>query len=82
MEVGSVSKNDTAALRRFKKEVYLLQKEGVYDKVFIVHNADTNLAYYDGSIRSSILKAYPHPINVPVQPVVRLFPEEIVKTDQ
>src|ERR1700712_812650 len=50
MEVNTVAKNDIAALRRFKKKIYSLQKEGLYNKVFIVHNGDTNQAYYDGSI--------------------------------
>ncbi|MCW3091367.1 MAG: hypothetical protein JWP81_2436 [Ferruginibacter sp.] len=80
MEVNTVAKNDIAAFRRLKRQIYRLQKKGVYDQVFIVHNADTNLAYYDGSIRSSILKAYQHPITVPVQPVLRLYPEEIERT--
>lgn len=80
--VDSVAKNDVAAFRRFKKEIYSQQKEGFYDEVFIVHNTDTNHAYYDGSIRSSILKAYPHPITVPVQPVLRLFSHEIEKANK
>jgi ADP-heptose:LPS heptosyltransferase len=77
LTVDTVAKNDVAAFRRFKKKVYRQQKEGVYDEVFIVHNTDTNHAYYDGSIRSSILKAYPKPITVPVQPVLNLYPQEI-----
>ncbi|MEO6719865.1 MAG: hypothetical protein ABIN67_05840 [Ferruginibacter sp.] len=82
MEVDSVAKNDAPAFRRFKKKICGLQKEGVYNKVFIVHNTDTNHAYYDGSIRSSILRAYPNPITVPVQPVLRLYPEEIEKANR
>lgn len=77
LEVTTVAKNDGAAFRRFKKEIYKQQRKGVYDEVFIVHNADTNHAYYDGSIRSSILRAYPNPITVSVQPVLSLYPEEI-----
>src|SRR6187399_186933 len=42
LEVNTVVKNDVAAFRRFKKEIYRRQKEGVYDQVFIVHNTDTN----------------------------------------
>ncbi len=82
LEVNTVVKNDVAAFRRFKKELYRRQKEGVYDKVFIVHNTDTNHAYYDGSIRSSILKAYPGQITVPVQPVLRLYAAEIENANQ
>jgi ADP-heptose:LPS heptosyltransferase len=82
LEVNSVAKNDVAAFRRFKKDIYRQQKEGIYDEVFMIHNMDTNHAYYDGSIRNSILKAYPHPITVPVQPVLRLFPEEIANANK
>jgi hypothetical protein len=82
LEVDTVEKNDVAAFRRFKKKIYRQQKEGVYKEVFIVHNADTNLAFYDGSIRSSILKAYPNPITVAVQPVLRLYPEEIERANK
>jgi len=81
LEVNSVAKNDAPAFRHFKKKVLQQKKEGFYDEVFIVHNTDTNHAYYDGCIRSSILKAYPHPITVPLQPVLQLLPQEIAKAD-
>ena len=82
LEVNSVEKNDAPAFRRFKREIYQQQKEGLYDEVFIVHNTDINHAYYDGSIRSSILKAYRKPITVSVQPVLRLYPEEVERANQ
>lgn len=79
MEVNEVAKNDVNAFREFKKEILKWKKDGKFDEVFITHNIDTNLAFYDGSIRSGILRAYPHTITVPVQPVLRLYPEEIDK---
>ena len=82
LAIDTVEKNDAQAFRRFKKKIYQQQKEGLYDEVFIVHNTDTNHAYYDGSIRSSILKAYRKPITVSVQPVLRLYPEEIERADK
>ena len=82
LAIDTVEKNDAPAFRRFKKKIYQQQKEGLYDEVFIVHNTDTNHAYYDGSIRSSILKAYLKPITVPVQPILRLYPEEIERADK
>jgi hypothetical protein len=82
LEVNTVAKNDVAAFRQYRKKIYRQQREGVYDEVFILHNTDTNHAYYDGCIRSSILKAYPKPITVPIQPVLRLYPEEIERADQ
>jgi len=82
LEVSTVKKNDTAALRRFKKDIFQQQKEGIYDKVFFIHNGDTNAAYYDGCIRSSIFRAYQMPITVPVQPVLCLYPGEIARANQ
>ncbi len=82
MEVNTVAKNDVVAFRRLKKELNKQKQKGTFDEVFIIHNTDTNHAYYDGSIRSSILKAYGRPITVPVQPVLRLFPQEISNAEQ
>lgn len=80
MEVD-IKKNDVVAFRRFRRKVIQQKREGVFDEVFIVHNIDTNNAYYDGCIRSSILRAYPNPITVPVTPVLQLTAEEVEKSD-
>ena len=82
LEVNTVAKNDAPALRSFKNKIFKQKSEGIYDEVFFIHNADSNHAFYDGSIRSSILQAYQHPITVNVQPVVRLYPIEIEKANQ
>lgn len=76
LEIDHIAKDDVAAFRKFRKEI---KKDTSFDKIFITHNIDTNLALYDGSIRSGILRAYPNPITVPVQPVLTLYPEEIEK---
>ncbi len=65
----AIEKNNVQAFRKFRKKIKLLKKNGAFDEVFITHNMDTNLAYYDGCIRSGILSAYPNHITVPVQPV-------------
>ncbi len=77
MEVNSVSKNDVSAFRKFKKEIYSRQSSGEFDEVFITHIMDTNQANYDGCIRSTIFRAYPKPVSVPVQPVLKLSDDEI-----
>jgi len=77
MEVNSVAKNDVAALRKFKKEIAQRKINGEFDDVFITLNMDTNQALYDGCIRSGIFRAYPNPITVPVQPVLKLSDTEI-----
>lgn len=76
MEINNVAKNDVGALRRLKKEVAIRKNKGEFDEIFFVHNGDTNQAYYDGCIRSSILNAYPKPITVSLTPVLRLTETE------
>ena len=72
-----VAKNDVAALRRYKKKIFAEKEAGIWDEVFVTTNMDTNLAYYDGTIRGMILRAYGKRVNVPVQPVVQLTKKEI-----
>lgn len=48
-----------------------------YNTIIVSQLACDNLQYYDGSIRSSILKTYQKEISVPVTPVVILTDEEI-----
>lgn len=80
MEVTSVKKNDTAAFRKFKKEVLQKKASGEFDEVFITHNQDVNQALYDGTIRSGILRSYPYPVTVSKQPVLILSDSEKEKT--
>lgn len=82
MEIDSVKKNDVAAFRRFKKKIKQLKENREFDKIFITHNMDTNQAFYDGSIRSGILRAYPNVITVSVQPVLNLYEQEIKKASE
>jgi ADP-heptose:LPS heptosyltransferase len=77
MEVNTVPKTDVAAFRSFKKNIYLRQSSGEFEEVFITHIMDTNQAFYDGSIRSTIFRAYPNPVTVPVQPILLLSDTEI-----
>ncbi len=70
--VDSVPKNDVKAFRKFKKQLDREKEEGKWDELFITHNMDDNLALYDGTIRGMILRAYPKPVTVPIQPVLVL----------
>ena len=78
-EVNGVKKNDVAAFRKFKRQLFKEKNSGKWDEVFITHNMDDNLAFYDGTIRGMILRSYPFPITVPVQPSLNLTGEEIQK---
>jgi hypothetical protein len=75
-EVNEVAKNDVVAFRKFKRKILKEKESGLWDEVFITHNMDDNLAYYDGTIRGMILRAYRFPITVPFQPILELTAEE------
>lgn len=79
MEVKSVVKDNVSTYRAFKKEIMARQQQGEWDKVFYSNIIDDNQAYYDGSIRSAVLRSYGSPITVPVQPSLRLYDHEIAK---
>ena len=75
--IDDVLKDDTGSFRRLKVKLAGMKQDGTYDELFITHIADTNLALYDGCIRSNVLRAYPFPITVPLTPVLRLSDAEI-----
>ena len=83
LEVKDVAKHDTPAFRRLRKKFLAEKAAGIYDEVFITHNSlGTNQAFYDGSTRSTIYRAYPHPITVPIQGVLQLTESEKIKAAQ
>ncbi|GAC1309818.1 MAG: hypothetical protein NVSMB24_25930 [Mucilaginibacter sp.] len=76
-EVWEIEDNDYyTGWNLFETELKRKQLAGTYDEV-ILTQIGPNWENYDGTIRSSILKAYRKPITVSVNPVVRLSPDEI-----
>ncbi|MEO6613242.1 MAG: hypothetical protein ABIT05_15260 [Chitinophagaceae bacterium] len=73
---GEIPKNDVIAFRKLKRKVFKEKEEGKWDEVFVTHNMDDNQALYDGTVRGMIFRAYPHPVTVPVQPVLVLSVQE------
>ena len=71
-----VLKNDVIAFRKYKKKIFAEKAAGKWAEVFVTTNMDTNLALYDGTIRGMVLRAYPNPITVPLQPVLMLTDTE------
>jgi hypothetical protein len=65
------------AWMRFESEALNRKSLGDFDDIFLTQIAPGNLQNYDGTIRSSIFNAYPHPITVPVTPVMRLSQAEV-----
>jgi hypothetical protein len=55
---------------------------GEFDEVFFTQVFPSNLRYFDGTLRSSIFRAYPVPITVPVEPVLLLSENEIQRVNE
>jgi predicted O-linked N-acetylglucosamine transferase (SPINDLY family)/glycosyltransferase involved in cell wall biosynthesis len=64
---------------KFEQEVQNRAKKGEFDEIFLTQIYPNNYQNYDGTIRSSIFRAYPNPITVPVQNILRLRDEEVKK---
>ena len=60
---------ETAALKRKEK--------GEFDEIFFTQIYPNNVHCFDGTTRSTIYNAYPHPVTVDARPVLRLREEEI-----
>jgi len=65
-----------AAWYRFEEEAYARKMRGEFDEVFLTQ-VYPQYEYFDGTVRPSVLRSYPHPITVPVQGIIRLRDDEI-----
>jgi hypothetical protein len=63
--------------QRFEAQALERKKIGDFDEIFLTQIAPNNLHNYDGTIRSSIFRAYPRSITVPIAPVLRLSSREV-----
>jgi len=66
---------------RCKAEAEARQVAGDFDIIFATQTPPDNVANFDGTTRSSAFRNYPHPITVPVTPVIRLLQEEIAHVE-
>lgn len=64
---------------RCRAEAEKRKKDGEFDLIFNTQVFPDNIKNFDGSTRSSTFRNYPHPVTVPVTPVMRLLSEEIAK---
>ena len=62
---------------RCKAEAEARRAAGEFDIIFTTQVSPDNVANFDGSTRSSTFRNYPHPITVPITPVIRLLQDEI-----
>jgi hypothetical protein len=63
--------------QQFEDEALELKKRGDFDEIVLTQLFPNNFKNFDGTVRSSIYRAYNGPITVPVAPVLRLWPSEI-----
>lgn len=63
--------------QQFEDEAGERKKRGDFDEIYLTQVFPNNLKYFDGTLRSSILRVYNKPITVPVSPVIRLSPAEV-----
>jgi ADP-heptose:LPS heptosyltransferase len=77
-EIFSETMSDIGnAWEETKKKALEKKLNGEYDHIFFTQIHPDNFFNYDGTIRSSTFRGYPHPIKVPVAPVVVLTENEI-----
>lgn len=76
LEINDVPKNDVVAFRKLKKRLYAEKRNGLWKELFITHIMDNNQAYYDGCIRTTIFRAYPHPVTIDPTPVLSISEDE------
>ena len=63
---------------KFVQEAKKRQAEGEFDEIFLTQ-IYPDFEYYDSTIRPSIFRAYPNPITVPVQNILKLRENEVEK---
>lgn len=77
-EIPYTGKKDERKIwNAFEKEAKKRLKEKIFDEIFFTQIFPNNIQNYDSTIRSSLLRGYPRPMTVPVQPVMRLKEEEV-----
>ncbi len=62
---------------KFEHDAWKCKNDGEYDEIFLTQVHPGNYQNFDGTSRSSLFRGYPHPITVPIDPVIRLSASEI-----
>ncbi len=70
------------AWQKLEREAWDRKKCGEFDEIFLTQIDPDNYQNFDGTVRSSIFRAYPRPITVPDNPIIRLSPKEVEKVRQ
>jgi len=76
-----LSADDDISVRwmQFENEAVGRKSKGDFDEIFFTQIYPNNFKNFDGTVRPSIFRAYPHPITVPVAPVLFLSDAEVAR---
>lgn len=66
-----------AAWEGFRRELQSRKRLGDFDHIFLTQIYPDNFSNYDGTVRASIFRGYPHRIKVPVTPIIRLSEDDV-----
>ncbi|HXY53896.1 MAG TPA: hypothetical protein VEM40_04410 [Nitrospirota bacterium] len=68
-----------SAWQQFEMDARVRKERGEYDEIYLTQVDPDNYQNFDGTVRASIYRGYPKPIEVSMQPIVRLSESEIAK---
>lgn len=68
-----------AAWYDFESQAKARAERGDFDEIFLTQIYPNNFQNYDGTVRPSIFRAYPKPITVPIQNILKLGSNEVEK---
>jgi ADP-heptose:LPS heptosyltransferase len=60
-----------------EREAFKSKDQGEFDEIFLTQICPNNFHKFDGTVRSSIFRAYPRQITVPIAPVIYLSEQEM-----
>lgn len=63
----------------FENQAKARAERGDFDEIFLTQIYPNNFQNYDGTVRPSIFRAYPKPITVPIQNILKLRSKEVEK---
>jgi hypothetical protein len=67
---------------QFKAEAIARKNRGDFDEIYFTQIYPGNPQMFYGSLRGSMFRVYPHPITVPLDPVLILSPREVERVRQ
>jgi hypothetical protein len=70
-----------AAWETFHRRAEARRAAGDFDEIFYTQIYPDNFKNFDGTVRASIFRGYPHRITVPITPIIRLNQKEVLHVE-